>query len=516
MLFAFLSYVPVLAQVDTGWVRRYDGLGSGLDLARALAVDNSGNVYVTGNSVGDVTSSDYATIKYGPNGDTLWVRRYNGPGNDDDDAHAIAVDKDGNVYVTGYSRDSVNAFDFATIKYNLEGDTLWVRRYNGPGNINDYALALALDASGNAYVTGRSVGSGTSDDYVTIKYAPNGDTLWVRRYNGPANGWDEPKALALDEIGNVYVTGSSVDSAVFYDYTTIKYALNGSTLWVRRYNGPGNYWDEPRSLAIDDSDNVYVTGFSYDTATSYDYATIKYSPSGDTLWVRRYDGPHGEAPEFSDDRAYALALDDSGNVYVTGGSTLHQGLYITPHYATVKYSPDGTIVWVKRYFGGLQATGLAVDDRKNIYITGTVYGGNSGSPDYGTIKYNSKGDTVWSRRYDGPRFDIDDATSLAIDQAENIYITGYSLGILTSFDYATIKYVTCLAKPGDANSDDKYLLSDLVTIVNYLFKSQPLPSPLCRADANGDGYVVLGDVTYLINFIFKAGSPPKKSSTCCL
>ena len=114
-------------------------------------------MYVTGMSYGSGTAYDYATIKYNSSGDTMWVRRYNGPGNSDDEATAIAVDGSGNVYVTGYSDGSGTCYDYATIKYNSSGDTMWVRRYNGPGNSNDEANAIAVDGSGNVYVTGYSM-----------------------------------------------------------------------------------------------------------------------------------------------------------------------------------------------------------------------------------------------------------------------------------------------------------------------------------------------------------------------
>src|SRR4030067_3545481 len=175
--FIFFSYISAWSQVDTAWVRSYNGLGNGYDESKALVVDDSGNVYVTGRSLGSGSLDNFTTLKYNSNGDTLWVRSYNGLGNGIDVATSIAVDSSGNVYATGYT-DNGSSDDFTTIKYSSTGDTVWVRNYNGPGNGLDQAHALAIDNSGDVYVTGSSRGSGgTLRDYATIKYSSIGETI---------------------------------------------------------------------------------------------------------------------------------------------------------------------------------------------------------------------------------------------------------------------------------------------------------------------------------------------------
>ena len=319
------------------WVARYNGPANGFDSASAIAVDASGNVYVTGASEGSGTGPhDYATVKYNSSGQQQWVARYNGPGNGDDEAYGIAVDASGNVYVTGYSEGSGTGNDFATIKYDASGNQLWVARYNGPSNLDDYGKAIAIDGSGNVYVTGSSVDSVNGFDYGTVKYNSDGQQQWVARYNGPANQDDEPYAMAVDSSGNVYVTGYSTGLDSGYDYTTIKYDASGNQLWVARYNGDANLLDIAYAIALDSTGNVYVTGWSVGVGTGYDYATVKYDSSGQQQWVQRYDGS-GHV----DDQAYAIAVDSSANVYVTGYSEDSSGV---SDFTTIKYSqsPSGT------------------------------------------------------------------------------------------------------------------------------------------------------------------------------
>ena len=126
-------------------------------------------------------------------------------------------------------------------------------------------------------MTGYSYGSGTDDDYATIKYDGSGTELWVARYDGPGNLYDRGFSIAIGSSEDVYVTGHSVGLGTNLDYATIKYdASSGTELWVARYNGLGNYNDEAYALAVDGPGNVYVTGYSTNGGTSSDYTTIKY------------------------------------------------------------------------------------------------------------------------------------------------------------------------------------------------------------------------------------------------
>jgi hypothetical protein len=504
-----LSSMPTFAQsVDTAWVRRYNGPGSNDDKASAIAIDGYGNVFVTGGSAQNHNypyNSDYATIKYDPTGNQLWVKRYNGPGNGEDDALAIGIDGSGNIYVTGASPGNGTGNDFATIKYYPNGDTAWLRRYNGPGNGNDAALAMVVDGSGNAYVTGYSWGSGTDYDFATIKYCPNGDTAWVRRYNGPKDSTDWAYAIAIDASGNVYVTGTSGGVGTSLDYATIKYDSSGNELWAERYNGSANNKDIPEAIAIDASNNVYVTGDSHN-GSNYDYATIMYYPDGDTAWVRRCNEPGN-----SEDYASAIAVDGSGNVYLTGTSYL--GMSQSADCITIKYDTNGVELWVKRYDGPWnswdQANAIVIDNLNNLYVTG-LSEDSSSFVDYVTMKYDQEGGLFWIKRYNGPGNWADQANDIVVDDSGNVYVTGYSLSFLgeTYMDYATIKYVQLPFLFGDANGNKLVDLGDVVYLITYLYKEGPAPDPIRAGDANCNGVVDLGDLVYLINYLYKGGPAP--------
>jgi hypothetical protein len=428
-----------LGMTVADWVARYNGPGNDGDSPQATTVDSSGNIYVTGSSMGSGTESDYATIKYDSSGVQQWVARYNGPGNNSDYANAVTVDPWGNVYVTGLSFGSATGIDCATIKYNSSGVQQWVARYNGPGNSTDQGMAIAVDASGNVYVAGTCTGIGTINyNFLTIKYDSSGVQQWVAMYDGPGNVVDTAGRMAIDSSGNVYITGSS-GSDPASAYATVKYDGAGVQQWVARYEGPGNSSDNPQDIAVDLSGNVYVTGSSTGIGTGRDIATIKYDGAGTQVWVARFSGPGSGSSSFDD--ANKIALDSSGNIYVSGyieaSGTIRD-------YATIKYDGAGAQQWIALYNGpgnGVDTpASMHVDPLGNVYVVGGTWMGASNS-DYATIKYDSSGAQQWVTRSDGPGNSYDYARGIAMDPLGNMGVTGMSTGTGTGYDYMTIRYV---------------------------------------------------------------------------
>jgi hypothetical protein len=253
-------------------------------------VDHSGNVYFTGISDGGATLYDYATVLIDSSGVYQGVWRFNGTGNANDEAVDVAVDDLGNVYVTGKAYGAGSDLDFTTIRYSETGQEEWVSVYNGPANGSDEAADLAVDAAGNLFVTGKSYGRpATHFDYLTIRYSSAGDTLWTRRFDGPAAGADAPASIALDKGGNVYVTGYSSGILTWLDYTTIRYSSGGDQEWEISYTNSGvsGSPDVPEECTLDSNGNIYVTGIS-----DLDYAVVKYVQTPTSLGETQ-----GETPE---------------------------------------------------------------------------------------------------------------------------------------------------------------------------------------------------------------------------
>ncbi|MEO8210734.1 MAG: SBBP repeat-containing protein [bacterium] len=447
------------SQLSQEWIRSYNGPVNGNDEALNHTIDNAGNVYAAGKIIGTATGFDIYCVKYNSSGYILWEKIYNGPGNGNDIAYSITLDNSGNVYVAGESKGINTNNDFILIKYNTDGDEQWNRRYNGESNSVDIPVKVVTDNSGYSIISGISWEMSSLFDIVTIKYNSDGVQQWIKRYNNSGNVNEVADDLAVDASGNIYVSGSSLGSGTLNDFVIIKYNINGDELWVNRYNGPVNGNDNMTSLTLDVAGNVIVTGTSVGAGTSLDFATIKYSPSGEEVWMKRYTTPTVNIEE-----PKAITNDADGNIYITGTTT---GFSTSYDYMTVKYSAKGEEIWAKNYNGPSsfnfdEPGSVAVDNSGNVYVAG-LSAGTGSMDDIVIVKYNSSGVESWVNRYNSPANRDDAARNITLDALGNIIVSGIITGAATGKDFAVIKFsqltsvkITSRENPSDYSLSQNY------------------------------------------------------------
>ncbi|CAN5275879.1 hypothetical protein BH20ACT24_BH20ACT24_16830 [soil metagenome] len=364
----------------------------------------------------------------------VWVARYDG--GDVDFAADVEVDAAGNVYVTGSSYATFH--DYLTIKYDRNGNELWRAHYYGPGHGFNQPVKLAVDGLGNVYVTGSSENAQGVNDYATVKYGPSGNRLWARRFDSGFGGSDLAYDLTLDPSGNVYVTGGSEGGATWIDYLTIKYHPAGTPQWTARTSGNGSNNDYGRVVRIDPTGNVYVTGeIVMDFTDQYrDIGTVKYDPAGQQLWLKTYDTPLVRGAL---DTPHAMELDGQGNAVVTGESAGSGPGCCPIDWVTLEYSPAGALLWESRFDGPSHTqdipSDLAVDDADNVIVTGQA---TVTTHDIATIKYDSAGNEVWQNIIDAEGFD-EGGVAVDLDARGNAYVAANRLDEATDFDWLTLR-----------------------------------------------------------------------------
>jgi hypothetical protein len=256
------------------WARIYNGpFNPGLsDDLRSLAVTPGGQVAVTGRSGGGVTIFDVATVLYDTNGNELWARRFDGAAHDSDAGNDVAFGPAGEVYVGGHtSPTSQSLIDTLLLKYSPAGDLQWVKTHNGADNNSDSIARIAVDSQGNVLATGFITPASFYADIGTLKYDPNGNLLWVRLYDGPiANDEEIARALAIGPGNSVYVTGYQEGGAKI---ATVKYDTNGAQLWAATFTVPNAIAYSGNAIALDPSGNATVNG-------QFPILTLHYSDSG--------------------------------------------------------------------------------------------------------------------------------------------------------------------------------------------------------------------------------------------
>jgi outer membrane protein assembly factor BamB len=289
--------------------------------------------------------------KYDANGNVIWAKSTNGIFYDPDDCGAVGLDSLGNIYVTGSYSNSTITFgtttlinagntDIYVVKYDTSGNVVWAKSAGGTNK--DISMSIALDSDGNSYVTGNFtsptlsfgpttlINTGERDFYI-VKYSANGDVLWARSASG--NAWDNGRSIAVGPSKEILVTGEFQSPTLTLGTTTltntnssaldvfvVKFDSGGQVLWATNPHCAGQ--DYPGSITTDASGNSYVAGcFYYQDITfrsitlpshgNSDIFIVKYDKNGLAVWAKT-------ALSTDYNYAYGIVLDLNRNIYLTG------------------------------------------------------------------------------------------------------------------------------------------------------------------------------------------------------
>lgn len=428
---------------DPVWASFYSGPGDNSDRYNSVVSDGSGNFVGVGYTVRSGNYRDFLVVKFDANGDTIWTRTKNGKGSGEDEAVAVAVDGSGNIFVCGPSDGGFTNTDVLLIKYDAGGTKLYDTTWNSPAFYDDVPVAMALDPNGDVIIGGNTEPDTVSgnNNYITLKFASNGGFIWATEFSrsGVTSGKDEMAGLVVDGNGDVYVTGRSSNGADD-DFATIKYTgTNGVQAWLQVYNS-GNGNDRATALALDNSGAVIVTGRSKNSSND-DFRTVKYSSAGVLQWSKTYNAPANQ-----DDRALAIGVDALDNVYVTGQSDVDNSSAVNYDFATVKYNSAGTQQWSKvtgsMFIQDDIPSSIKVDGAGNIFITGRSDQdpGTANDNDWMTVMYNTGGTLMWTQFKGGSSAGKGDTPGSLVLDGTHCYVVGSLENTLSQKDASVVKY----------------------------------------------------------------------------
>jgi hypothetical protein len=470
---------------DVLWNTIFDGGQEGVDMPVDITVDVSGNVIVAGASYSDF-AINFVTIKFNGEGTELWhvIDQADVPEVWSEPV-GLAIDVNGDIIVAGFSTTADELEYYYTIKYSAEGELLWKKNYihqalsdpDDPGSnlmdVNATAASMALDSTGNCYITGIFDSWSPYACAGTIKYSPEGDQMWTKSYKSGIDMTKASHVLVLDDV--IYVAGFHYSDWESEGSFLISYTTAGVQDWVQEDNDfisvesidlgvsmEGNpfialdggmddthairvteYSSEGQALgsanysvtesllggmtnmvgaaAINPSD-YHIVSYSYytDKGSVYEYAKVTEGAVDNPEWTETYGNFGASSTSLSEAKP-----DTMGNTYALASySVVEPGVAgVNGHNALVKYNDMGDIVWSKTFEGYNYAFGtLAVDNNDEILVllnTDSFFNVNGNF--IRLLKYKSNGDLVWEveKELFSPNF-----LNLVVDSENNIYLAG--------------------------------------------------------------------------------------------
>jgi len=323
------------------WLKKFGGLGN--EAVSGIVVDNENSIYICGASYSNNNNWDYLILKYDSLGNLLWQRTFGATGYDY--ARSITVDDFFNIYLTGIRQSADGSF-VGTYKLNKNGDLIWARFHSENNSLANSGEKIIYDGSGNIFITGSTDFSVSGSDILTIKYDTAGNFYWSRVYSTvDKNEWG--KVISIDSSKNVCIAGFDYHPDLGENWVILKYNQNGQRLFQRAYGHPGPD-DEPKAMAIDENNNLYLTGF-----LDVYFVITKFSPNGSIIWERRIDGGWGNKIIYYNNFLYAIGSNND--------------------LLTTKYDKEGNESWRISFNSGNFDEGNDIVIKENeIYVIGTA------------------------------------------------------------------------------------------------------------------------------------------------
>jgi uncharacterized delta-60 repeat protein len=337
------------------WSDIVNGEGDGLDEARGVAIDAEGGVVAAGCTTMSGGDLDIWIRSYDSEGTEKWTTTVDGPAGGDDEGWGAAIDADGNAFVSGNVHTVGDHPDLWLGRYWADGSEDWTLQWDGPAQWHDVGLDVDVDGDGRAVVTGYSyVSAGVEYDVVLRKYNTDAVPAWLIEHHLGPN--DLGQGVDVRPDGELAIGGGTdVDGTL--DGLIARFDANGNEVWTRTHDQSGGI-DWVYGAALDDEGNVIAAGYVSDVGSDSDGWLTKYSPTGDPLWT--VDMADAANEVFTD-----VGVDGNGNIVATGYyGAQGQGANIV----VLKLDPDGNEMWRQSYAGDSQ---IAPDG--NIAVAGFTH-----------------------------------------------------------------------------------------------------------------------------------------------
>ncbi len=355
-------------------------------------------------------------------------------------------------------------------------DTAWVATFSSPDSLTDYPVAIAVDPAGDIIVAGSVWMSNARSNIAVLKYSSDGNLQWWHHYDGPPHGDDEPTDIVVDRYGYIYVAGSSrgvMGLDMSNDAVFLKYFPSGDTVWTRRFEGADASYEEVNGLAVDAQRNVLgaVRRIESSTLLMNELITVKYYPDGLHAWTRVLDVQRWT-------ECLGIGVDASGTVVLGGWIWQGAGNPDYEYFAAARYGPEGDFLGLSSYRDTLSDNGspedFILDPWGNIVGVGLI-DKISGETVFATTKFDAMGNFLWEREYTLEGYDSPEVVAGLADKDGNVYCLAMAWCDSTDDDMVVSKY--------HSNGDSAWVVG--ISIPGY-------EEPVAMAVDDGLGLYLLG------------------------